>query len=245
MDDRYAKFVHIFSPFPTLDPTSICNMKHNLVLILWLFFSLLLNAQKDLLPEVLSEREQARVIDEILGDRLDNLLHVDFGITYLRLNTDKQQHFYVLRPGETDAPEGLKSAFRNGNRVQDILTANFLKGRTGNQILKASLDQAKAERLNASIYTHPIGFHGHAAGPTIGMWDKQQGVKGTGDYPLYENTAYSIELFAATEVSEWDGKIVRIMLEEDGVFDGEDFYFLDGRQKELMLIPAARTSVGH
>ncbi len=99
--------------------------------------------------------------------------------------------------------------------------------------------------MNASIYTHPIGFHGHAAGPTIGMWDKQQGVKGTGDYPLYENTAYSIELFAATAVSEWDDKIVRIMLEEDGVFDGEDFYFLDGRQKELMLIPTPRTSVDH
>ena len=176
--------------------------------------------------------------------RHGDLLHVDFGITYLRLNTDQQQHFYVLRPNESDAPEGLKQAFANGNRVQDILTSNFKIGSTGNEILKASLNQAKAEGLNASIYTHPIGFHGHAAGPTIGMWDKQQGVQGPGDYPLYENTAYSIELFAATEVPEWSGKIVRIMLEEDGVYSGNEFYFLDGRQKELFTIPESRTKMG-
>jgi hypothetical protein len=174
-----------------------------------------------------------------------DLVHVDFGITYLRLNTDQQQMFYVLKPGETEVPQGLKTAFANGNRLQDILTSNFMKGRSGNDILKRSLDKAKNEGLNASIYTHPIGFHGHAAGPTIGMWDKQQGVKGTGDYPLFKNTAYSIELFAATEVSEWNGKIVRIMLEEDGVYDGERFYFLDGRQKQIMTIPRRHNSVSH
>lgn len=166
-----------------------------------------------------------------------DLLHVDFGISYLRLNTDQQEHFYVLKPNETEAPEGLKKAFANGNRMQDILTENFITGRSGNEILKQSLNQAKAEGLNASVYTHPIGFHGHAAGPTIGLWDQQGGVKGRGDYPLFANTAYSIELFAATEVPEWGGKLVRIMLEQDGVFTGNDFYYLDGRQKELHLIP--------
>ena len=174
-----------------------------------------------------------------------DLVHVDFGITYLRLNTDQQQHFYVLKPGETEAPEGLRIAFANGNRVQDILTSHFEIGLSGNEILKRSLDQAKEEGLNASIYTHPIGFHGHAAGPTIGMWDKQQGVKGPGDYPLFENTAYSIELFAATPVPEWGDKPVRIMLEEDGVYSNGLFYFLDGRQKELFLIPGNRDKMGN
>lgn len=177
-----------------------------------------------------STRSKDQII--IAGD----LLHVDFGITYLRLNTDQQQHFYVLNPGESEVPEYLKKAFKNGNRVQDILIDNFKKGRSGNEILSASLDQAKAEGLNASIYTHPIGLHGHAAGPTIGMWDQQSGVKGRGDYPLFENTAYSIELFAATEVKEW-GKLVRIMLEEDGVFGVNGFYFLDGRMEEILTIP--------
>ena len=177
-----------------------------------------------------STRPKQQVI--LAGD----LLHVDFGITYLRLNTDQQQHFYVLKPGEKAVPEFLRKAFKNGNRVQDILTENFKKGKTGNQILLDALAQAKAEGLTASIYTHPIGLHGHAAGPTIGMWDSQGGVKGRGDYPLFENTAYSIELFAATEVKEW-GKIVRIMLEEDGVYGEDGFYFLDGRMEEILTIP--------
>ena len=165
-----------------------------------------------------------------------DLLHVDFGITYLRLNTDQQQHFYVLRPGETEVPEYLRRAFANGRRAQDILTSHYRTGRSGNEILAEALAQAREEGLDAAIYTHPIGTHGHAAGPTIGLWDQQGGVSGRGDYPLYPNTAYSIELFAATEVPEW-GKLVRIMLEEDGVWTGEDFYYLDGRAEEVLTVP--------
>ncbi|MFK7983251.1 MAG: M24 family metallopeptidase [Saprospiraceae bacterium] len=173
--------------------------------------------------------------------RQGDLLHVDFGITYLRLNTDQQQHFYVLKANEneTEVPAYLQAALKNGNRLQDILTSQFSTGKTGNQMLKAALDQAKAEGINGSIYTHPIGLHGHAAGPAIGMWDKQQGVKGTGDYKLFPNTAYSIELFAATDVPEW-GKLVRIMLEEDGVYGKDGFYFLDGRMEEILSIPRSR-----
>ena len=105
-----------------------------------------------------------------------------------------------------------------------------------NEILKLSLSQCKAEGIKCSIYTHPIGFHGHAAGPTIGLWDQQGGVPVNGDYPLYENTAHSIELNAATFIKEW-GKEIRIMLEEDAFFDGEKTYYIDGRQTELMTIP--------
>ena len=165
-----------------------------------------------------------------------DLLHVDFGITYLRLNTDTQQHAYVLKAGEKSAPKYLQDAFKRGNRVQDILTGNFKTLRTGNQILKMSLDQCKAEKIKCAIYTHPIGFHGHAAGPTIGLWDQQGGVPIDGDYPLYENTAHSIELNAATYIKEWD-KEIRIMLEEDAFFDGETVRYIDGRQTKLMTIP--------
>ncbi len=185
-----------------------------------------------------SQRAEQQVIQQ--GD----LLHVDFGITYLRLNTDQQQHFYVLKADESEPPHGLKLAFQNANRLQDILVSEFRKGRTGNEILLSTLEKARSEGLNPAVYTHPIGYHGHAAGPTIGMWDQQQGVIGSGDYPLNENTAYSIELFAASEIPEWGDKIVRIMLEEDGVFTGDDFYFLDGRQKELMVIPETRAYLG-
>lgn len=176
----------------------------------------------------------ARHVDDVImpGD----LLHVDFGITYLRLNTDTQQHAYVLRPGETEAPQELRRALTRANRLQDILTGQFVTGRTGNEILASALAVARDEGITASIYTHPIGFHGHAAGPTIGMWDQQDGVPGGGGYPLFPNTAYSIELYAETDVQSW-GKPVRMKLEEDAFFDGEQMYYIDGRQKELLLIP--------
>jgi Xaa-Pro aminopeptidase len=177
-----------------------------------------------------SDRPENQVI--LPGD----LIHVDFGITYLRLNTDTQQHAYVLKPGETEPPAFLKEALARANRVQDILTGNFRTGRTGNQILKASLDQCAKEGLKCSIYTHPLGFHGHAAGTTIGLWDQQDGVPFAGDYPLYPNTAHSIELNAASFIKEWN-KEIRIMLEEDAFFDGSSMRYIDGRQKEFFVIP--------
>ncbi len=169
--------------------------------------------------------------------RPGDLLHVDFGITYLRLNTDTQQHAYVLRPGESAAPAGLVKALRDGNRLQDLLTDNFVAGRSGNEILARTLNEAGEEGLEATVYTHPIGFHGHGAGPTIGLWDQQGGVPGRGDYPLFANTAHSIELNVAVPMPEWGGQTVRIMLEEDAFFDGEKTWYIDGRQTQLWLIP--------
>ncbi len=188
--------------------------------------------------EVLARTDNSNVIQP--GD----LLHVDLGVTYLRLNTDTQQHAYVLRAGETAAPEGLQKAFARGNRLQDILTSHFVAGRSGNDILARTLKQAAAEDIEASIYTHPIGYHGHGAGPTIGLWDQQGGVPGKGDYPLYPNTAHSIELYAASFIPEWQ-RSVRIRLEEDAFFDGETTRYIDGRQTRLMLIPRPLESVEH
>ncbi|WP_416440714.1 M24 family metallopeptidase [Leeuwenhoekiella sp. A16] len=164
-----------------------------------------------------------------------DLLHCDFGITYLRLNTDCQEHAYVLRDGETQAPQFLKDAFAKGNKVQDIFTANFETGKTGNDILLKSLDQAKSEGLQPAIYTHPLGLYGHSAGATFGMWDSQEGVPGSGDYPLHENTAYAIELNATVNIPEWN-KDIRIMLEEDGFWGPKGFKYINGRQEDLILI---------
>ncbi len=165
-----------------------------------------------------------------------DLLHCDIGITYLRLNTDTQEHAYVLREGETDAPQGLKEALKQGNRLQEILIAEFKEGRTGNEILAAALKKAKEAGLKASIYSHPLGFHGHAAGPTIGLWDNQVNVPGKGDYPFYYDTCYAIELNIRTNLAEWGGQEIRIALEQDGAFTRKGVHFIDGRQTKLHLI---------
>lgn len=171
-----------------------------------------------------------------------DLLHVDFGITYLRLNTDIQQHAYVLKAGETAVPEFLENAFKRGNRLQDILTGNFKEGKTGNTILAETRKKALEEGITPSIYTHPLGYMGHGSGTTIGMWDMQNGVPGSGDYPLHLNTAYSIELYAGVFVKEWN-KEVRIQLEEDGYFDAAGFKYIDGRQTEIIPIPRPLANV--
>jgi Xaa-Pro aminopeptidase len=164
-----------------------------------------------------------------------DLLHCDFGITYVGLNTDCQQHAYVLKEDENEVPEFLKAAFKKGNRVQDILTNNMKVGATGNEVLAASLLDGKKEGLRPSIYTHPLGKYGHSAGTTIGMWDSQGGVPYKGDYPLHKNTAYAIELNTTVAIKEWK-KDIRIMLEEAGFLGDHAFEYVNERQTQIKPI---------
>ena len=164
-----------------------------------------------------------------------DLLHCDFGITYLRLNSDCQQMAYILKDDETDVPEFLKNAFTDANKLQDILTSNFIQGDSGNKILFNSLTEAKDKNLRPSIYTHPLGSYGHSSGPTIGMWDSQDGVKGNGDYPLNYNTVYAIELNNTSFIKEWDLDI-RIMLEEAGFYGVNGFKYVNGRQTQIKIV---------
>ncbi|SNR65743.1 Metallopeptidase family M24 [Maribacter sedimenticola] len=175
-----------------------------------------------------------------------DLVHCDFGITYLRLNTDCQELAYVLKPEELTAPDFLINGLNDGNRVQDFLTTNMVNGRTGNEILAMSLKQAKDAGLKPSIYTHPLGMYGHSAGTTIGMWDAQGGVmKDDGEnYPLNPNTVYAIELNTTVNIPEWN-RDIRIMLEEAGYYGEEGFRYVNGRQTELLLIPRVKGHQGN
>jgi hypothetical protein len=165
-----------------------------------------------------------------------DLVHIDFGIVRQGYHTDQQQHGYVLGPGEAAAPTSLSRGLTAGNRLQDLLMANMIPGRTGNEVLASTLEAARGEGIRPIVYTHPIGLHGHAAGATIGLWDNQVGVPGAGDYPLSPNTGWSIELAVEIDVPEWGGQTVRIMLEEDAFLDDNGAGFLDGRQEQLWLI---------
>jgi len=173
-----------------------------------------------------------------------DLLHCDFGITYLRLNTDCQELAYVLRPNEKEPPKYLQNALKDGNRIQDIFTSNFKTGKTGNEILKESLDQGKAEGLRPAIYTHPLGTYGHSSGTTLGMWDSQSGVPVNGDYPLHENTVYAIELNTTVTIPEWK-RDIRIMLEEAGFWGKDGFRYVNGRQTKLLTVPRVKDHQGN
>jgi Xaa-Pro aminopeptidase len=164
--------------------------------------------------------------DEII--QKGDLLWTDFGITYLGLNTDTQHLAYVLKDGERDAPAGLKAGLRAANAVGDALTSSFKLGRTGNQILAEARAKSLALGLKPSIYSHPIGYHGHGAGSSIGFWDNQN-ADPRGEHPLRANTAWSV-------VPEWNGQEVEFRSEEDAFFDGSSVAYLDGRQSSFHLI---------
>lgn len=150
-----------------------------------------------------------------------DVLHCDFGITALGLATDTQHMAYVLRAGETDVPAGIKKALANTNRMQDILMEKMNPGRTGNEVLADAIAKMKAEKINGTFYTHPIGDNGHGAGPLIGLWDRQEGVPGRGDVKLIPNTWFSIELGSRTPVPEWGGQELSVAQEEDAVLNAE------------------------
>ena len=155
---------------------------------------------------------------DVVIERGDHL-HVDFGIKAIGLATDTQHVGYVLREGETDAPAGLRKALENSNRLQDLLLERLKPGRSGNAILADVLAAMKKSGLTGTVYTHPIGDHGHGAGPVIGLWDHQEGVPGRGDVLVLPSTWYSVELEATTSVTEWDDQPVRSAQEEDAVVD--------------------------
>lgn len=165
-----------------------------------------------------------------------DIIHTDVGICYLNMCTDTQEMAYVLKMDETDAPQGLKDAMAVGNQWQDILTGNFVTGDTGNEILANTIQDSEAQSIISSTYTHPLGFVGHASGPTIGMWDNQGPTPVQGDWPLYPNTGYAIEGNIITQFPEWDNQWIQIKLEQSAVFDGETVWYLAGRQTEWHLI---------
>jgi Xaa-Pro aminopeptidase len=162
----------------------------------------------------LAERE------DVVIERGDHL-HTDFGIKAMGLATDTQHVGYVLREGESDVPEGLRRALVNSNRLQDLVLERMRPGRTGNEVLEDARAAMTAAGIEGTIYTHPIGDHGHGAGPLVGLWDRQDGVPGRGEVRLRPSTWFSIELQATTPVPEWSGQALRSAQEEDAVL-GED-----------------------
>jgi Xaa-Pro aminopeptidase len=190
-------------------------------------------------PSVDVQRKDATA--EQIGDdpiiQPGDVLHCDVGITVARLNTDTQHLAYVLRPGETDPPEGLRAALAHANALQDIVLDEIRPGRTGNEILAASRARMRAKGIDGSVYSHPIGFHGHGAGPLIGLWDYQDGVLGRGEAKVIPSMWWSIELQATTPVQEWGGQTVRMAQEEDAIIgaDGKIRWALQ-RQEKLFVI---------
>ncbi|ROV93200.1 hypothetical protein VMCG_08718 [Cytospora schulzeri] len=145
-----------------------------------------------------------------------DIIHTDFGVTAMGLNTDTQHLGYVLSPGEAveDIPESVLEGMRKVNRLQDVTRGHMKVGLTGNEILKNIRAQMHKEGIEGKIYCHATGEFGHSAGTVIGMTNLQDEVPFLGDLPLLKNTYYSIELYAENYIPE-KNMTVKFPMEED------------------------------
>ncbi len=167
-----------------------------------------------------------------------DLVTCDAGLASLGLVTDLQRSAYLLRPGEAGPPPGLQAAWTAATRVRALTAEAMTVGRTGNEVLAAARAAAAAEGLTAEVYSHPVGVHGHGAGPAIGRWDSQRGVRGDGDRVLHADTVYALELAVRAPVPEWGGQAVRLAVEEAVVLTPAGTSFLGCPQRELWTVPA-------
>jgi Xaa-Pro aminopeptidase len=164
-----------------------------------------------------------------------DLVHVDFGISFMGLDSDWQKMAYVLRPGEDDAPEGLKAAFANTVALQDALTLRASRpGRTAGEAYAAAMAEMDELGIQAQIYSHPLGNHGHGLGPSIDFRSANRPEAAAG--VLVQGSYISIELNTKTAVPEWDGQEVYVMQEDPAYLTQEGWRFFRPRQEAFYLI---------
>ena len=169
--------------------------------------------------------------------RPGDLVHCDVGLRYLRLNTDHQQTAYVLREGESAAPDGLQQLMSECTKLQDIFMAEFKQGLTGNELLANILARARNEGIpNPKVYSHSLGLFLHEPGPLIGLPWEQERCAGRGDVPLEYNYAFTMELSVGGPVPEWGGQQVRLGQEEDVCFTREGCWPIHSRQTEFFIV---------
>jgi Xaa-Pro aminopeptidase len=178
------------------------------------------------------------VADEAMIIERGDVIHVDFGLNYMGFSTDWQKHAYLLKPGEKDAPEGLKRAMANTNRLQDLVFKHARAGVSGSDVYAATMADCKSEGIEAMIYSHSVGTQGHALGASI---DFRRPANGTGGAAvpselLRLGSYTSIELNTSTPVAEWGGQKVTIMAEDDAYMTAEGFKWFRPRQTQFYLI---------
>ncbi|MCD9187913.1 MAG: M24 family metallopeptidase [Pyrinomonadaceae bacterium] len=176
--------------------------------------------------QFLSVADEATVLER--GD----LIHIDCGLDYMGLSTDWQKHGYILKKGEKDVPQGLKNALKNTNLLQDAIFKVARAGMTGAEVYESAMAEMKRQNIEAMIYSHPIGTHGHGLGASI---DFRKAIGGA-EERFRLNSFTSIELNTSTIVPEWNNQKVTLMAEDDAVMTEKGYEFIRPRQTELYLI---------
>lgn len=168
-----------------------------------------------------------------------DVIHLDCGFNYLGFASDWQKVAYILRPGETDVPPGLKIALLNGNRTQDALRTAARPGMTGYEVAQATVTALSGSDFTPSIYSHPIGTHGHGVGPSINARGSILAGPPAWDSKLRLGSYRSIELSATSKIPEWNNGALIIPFEDDAVLTASGYQWFRPPQTRWYLIRSA------
>ncbi len=192
-------------------------------------------------PEGIAATSTDRIIQR--GD----LLMIDWGVGYLNFYTDMKRVAYVLREGETEAPEGFRNAFEVALKVRDVVKRSITPGLTA----KANLDRINAniEKAGYSVMKefnkpsadrsvtdvivgcHSVGNLGHGIGPSIAWFNPVRL-----QFEVKPTNLLSIEFFAYTAAEEWGGKKVRIPIEDDALVTDRGVEWLYPVNPRILII---------
>ncbi|HXH06454.1 MAG TPA: M24 family metallopeptidase [Vicinamibacterales bacterium] len=159
--------------------------------------------------------------------RRGDLLMIDWGVCLMNFCTDMKRIAYVLREGEDRVPAGLQRAFDQAVKAREIVRRTILPGRRADETLALvnrrleeagfavmeAFDQPSATpRTDVIVGCHSVGNLGHDVGPSIAWFTPRQLT-----FAIRPTNLLSIELFAWTPAPEWQGRKVRIPLEDDAM----------------------------
>lgn len=182
------------------------------------------------------DRGHSHATDKVIlpGD----VIQTDFGIrVYDMWVSDIQRFAYVLRAGETAAPDSVKFYFESSKGGNRIALAAMKPGVLGYQVDKAQRDWMDERGSEPVMWStgHPVGYVAHDIGPNLGgglLPDPS--VRPSAMKPLKEGMLFAFDGFHAWKLP--NGGTKTISVEETAVITKDGARYLISPQEELILI---------
>ncbi len=184
------------------------------------------------------DRGHSHATDKIImpGD----VIQIDFGIKlYNRWVSDIQRFAYVLKEGETEAPEEIQYYWESSKAGSRIALATMKPGVKGVDVDRAQrklMTNAKSEYVPWST-GHPVGYVAHDVGPNLGG-SQASHVRPASEKQLKEGMTFAFDGFHAWKRA--DGTLKTISVEEMAVVTKFGAQYLIAPQEELILISSTQ-----
>ncbi|WP_143960734.1 M24 family metallopeptidase [Litoribacter populi] len=186
------------------------------------------------------DRGHSHATDKVIlpGD----VIQIDFGIKVHDMwVTDIQRFAYVLREGETTAPDSVQQYWENSKQGSRIALAAMKPGTTGFEVDKAQRDFMKEKGSEYVMWStgHPVGFVAHDVGPNLGGAQLDE-PRPSSLKELKEGMTFAFDGFYTWKLP--DGNEKTMSVEEMAVVTADGAEYLIEPQEDLILIPAQGNS---